>query len=57
MKIVEFQRDGNDVFAILESGNKVLLSWEYIFDKKPQVGDEFEVPEAPKAKKTKPVVE
>ena len=43
MKIVEFERVENEVFAILESGHKVLLSWEYIFDKKPQVGDDFEV--------------
>jgi hypothetical protein len=45
MKIESFERVGDEVTAILEDGFRVVLGWDYIVEKKPQVGDEFEVVE------------
>jgi hypothetical protein len=44
MKIVGFERDeSNNIVAILEDGQAKTLSFDYVAENKPQVGDEIEV--------------
>lgn len=45
MKITAFERQENEVTAILEDGFRVVLDWSYIIEKQPQVGDDFEIVE------------
>ena len=42
MKITEFERgENNEIIAVLEDGSKVVLSFHYVAQHKPQVGDEI----------------
>jgi hypothetical protein len=43
MKIASFERVDNEVTATLEDGMKVVLDWSYIIEKRPQIGDDFDV--------------
>lgn len=44
MKIIDCKRGENqEVIAILEDNSEVTLSWEYVAEKKPQIGDDFAV--------------
>jgi len=44
MKIVGFERDEtNAIVAILEDGTQKTLSFDFVAQNKPQVGDELEV--------------
>ena len=41
MKIEAFERNDQDEVVAISGVRKVVLSWEYIIDNKPQVGDSF----------------
>ena len=42
MKIVDFKRDENNaVIAVMEDGSEKTLSFDYVAQNKPQVGDEL----------------
>ena len=42
MKIVGFERDAdNNIVVTLEDGESKILSFEYVAEHKPQVGDEL----------------
>lgn len=44
MKIVGFERDeNNNIVATLEDGSSQTLSFDFVAQNKPQVGDELEV--------------
>ena len=41
MKITDFERgESNEIIAVLEDGSKVVLSFDYVAEHKPQIGDE-----------------
>jgi hypothetical protein len=42
MKITEFERgENNEIIAVLEDGSKQILSFDYVAQHKPQIGDEI----------------
>lgn len=42
MKITEFERgENNEIIAVLEDGSKQILSFDYVAQHRPQVGDEI----------------
>jgi hypothetical protein len=41
MKIESFERNSADQVVAISGDTKVVLSWDYIMDYKPQVGDSF----------------
>jgi hypothetical protein len=46
MKITEFERgENNEIIAVLEDGSKQILSFDYVAQHRPQVGDEIVVEE------------
>ena len=49
MKFIDFTRVDNDITGVLEDNTKVPMTWDYIVEYKPQIGDEYEIVAAPVA--------